>query len=45
VGGMHVQKLKIHYNCVGSIEVAVAEAGYAYTKRKGVAVYSSPKAV
>ena len=50
IDGVHVQKLKIHYNCVGSIEVPdvllLPEPDVLIQTRKGVAVsYSAQKAV
>ncbi len=42
VGGVHVQKLKIHYNCVGSMEIPdilpLPELDVLIQTRKGVAV-------
>jgi hypothetical protein len=50
IDGIHVQKLKIHYNCVGSIEIPdvlpLPEPDVLIQTRKGVAVsYSAQKAV
>jgi len=50
IDGVHVQKLKIHYNCVGSIEIPdvlpLPEPDVLIQTRKGVAVsYSAQKAV
>jgi len=50
IDGVHVQKLKIHYNCVGSIEIPdvlpLPEPDVLIQTRKGVAVsYSTQKAV
>ena len=50
IDSVHVQKLKIHYNCVGSIEIPdvlpLPEPDVLIQTRKGVAVsYSAQKAV
>lgn len=46
VEGVHVQKLTIHYNCVGSIEIpdilSLPEPDVLIQTRKGVAVSHSP---
>jgi len=50
INGIHVQKLTIHYNCVGSIEIPdmppLPEPDVLIQTRKGVVVsYSTQKAV